>query len=174
MASYTIIDHSDTLVKLTEDGREYFYKKVYCKTDVDGNYLLFFSHELETGRLNQQYQILYSDCTNPSVASASLLKTAVDAIINDYVGGGGITALTGDVTATGPGSVAATIANDAVTYAKMQNVSAASRLLGRGDSGAGDVQEIVLGTGLSMSGTTLNASGGSFDANKTMAYTAAY
>lgn len=57
--------------------------------------------------------------------------------------GGGITALTGDVTATGPGSVAATIANDAVTYAKMQNVSATDKLLGRATSGAGDVEEIA-------------------------------
>ena len=36
----------------------------------------------------------------------------------------------------------------------------ASKLLGRGDSGAGDTQEITLGTNLSITGTTLNAAGG--------------
>lgn len=68
-------------------------------------------------------------------------------------------AFTGDVTKAAGGTTT-TISNDAVTYAKMQNVSAASRLLGRGDSGAGDVQEIILGSGLTMTGTTLSASGG--------------
>jgi hypothetical protein len=51
--------------------------------------------------------------------------------------------LTGDVTGSGTGSFAATIANGAVTYAKMQNVSATDRILGRSSAGAGVVQEIV-------------------------------
>lgn len=50
-------------------------------------------------------------------------------------------ALTGDVTATA-GSNSTTIANDAVTYAKMQDVSATDKVLGRQTGGAGDVEEI--------------------------------
>ncbi|HKY19579.1 MAG TPA: hypothetical protein VJM31_00045 [Vicinamibacterales bacterium] len=64
----------------------------------------------------------------------------------------------GDITVSGSGATW-TIDNNVVTYAKMQDVSAASKLLGRGDSGAGDPQEISLGSGLTMSGTTLSASG---------------
>ncbi len=72
-----------------------------------------------------------------------------------------ITALTGDVTATGPGSVAATIANDAVTLAKIANASANDKLLGSGNSGSGaNYAEIALGSGLTMTGTTLSAAGG--------------
>jgi hypothetical protein len=69
----------------------------------------------------------------------------------------------GDVTVSSSGTVW-TIDNDAITYAKIQNVSAASRLLGRGSAaGSGDVEELTIGSGLSLSGTTLSATGGTGD-----------
>ena len=66
-------------------------------------------------------------------------------------------ALTGDVTASA-NSNATTIANNAVTHAKYQNI-ATQRILGRGATGNGNVQELTLGSNLSLStGGVLNAS----------------
>lgn len=50
--------------------------------------------------------------------------------------------LTGDVTGSGTGSFAATISNDAVTFAKMQDI-ATDKLLGRSTAGSGNVEEIT-------------------------------
>ncbi len=72
----------------------------------------------------------------------------------EFTGGGGIqrSALTGDVTASA-GSGAMTIANDAVTYAKLQNISATDRLLGRDTAGSGDAEELTVGGGLEFTGS---------------------
>ena len=90
----------------------------------------------------------------------------------EFTGGGAIqtSAFTGDVTKTA-GGTSTTIANNAVTtakiadgnvtLAKIANAAASSKLLGSGASGSGaPYAEITLGTNLSMSGTTLNATGG--------------
>ena len=58
----------------------------------------------------------------------------------------------GDITVSSSGTVW-TIDNDVVTYAKMQNVSATDRLLGRDASGAGDVEELTVGGGIEFTTT---------------------
>jgi hypothetical protein len=67
--------------------------------------------------------------------------------------------LTGDVTGSGTGSFAATIASQAVTYAKMQAASTSSVILGASSTST-TIAELTLGTGLTLTGTTLSASGG--------------
>lgn len=99
----------------------------------------------------------------------------------------------GDVTVSGSGSVW-TIDNDAVTYVKMQNVSATDKVLGRSTAGAGDVEEIactatgrsiiaganaaavrttlglVIGTNVLAYDSVLDASGGSQSAGDMLVY----
>lgn len=130
MASYSIVDTTDTTLKLVEDSTEIIYKKVYCSTAVDGDYLLFYAHDLETGKLRQQYEILYSDCVAPSAASAALLKVAVDVIIENYAGGGGgsgtvtnVSALTLGTTGT---DLSSSVANATTTPVITLNVPTAS------------------------------------------------
>lgn len=84
--TYSIVDYTSTVVKLTEGSTEILFKKVYCTTLVDGDYLVFTAHNLETGTEKQQFKFLYTDCAAPTAESATDLKTAVDAILNSYAG----------------------------------------------------------------------------------------
>lgn len=91
--SYQFIDESATVLKVIVDTDELLFKKVYCSTAVDGDYFILNTHEYESNIYRQEFKLLYTDCTSPSVASAIALKNAVDAIINNYAGtstGGGI------------------------------------------------------------------------------------
>jgi hypothetical protein len=64
----------------------------------------------------------------------------------------------GDITVSSSGTTW-TIDDDAVTYAKLQNINSA-RLLGRSTAGSGNAEEISIGSGLSLSSGTLSATGG--------------
>jgi len=79
------------------------------------------------------------------------------------------TAVVGTATAAARADHVHSIADDAVTYAKIQNVSAASRLLGRGSaSGSGDVEEITVGGGIEFnSGTGIQTTALTGDVTKT-------
>ena len=96
-----------------------------------------------------------------AVTSVGLtMPTAVFDVAGSPITGAGTLAVTFDTQAAnivfaGPGSgaaavptfralVTADLANDLVTYAKIQNVSATDKLLGRSTAGAGDVEEIAL------------------------------
>ncbi len=58
----------------------------------------------------------------------------------------------GDITVSSTGSVW-TIDTGAVTYSKIQNISATARLLGRNSAGAGSIEELSLSTVLDMVGS---------------------
>lgn len=70
--------------------------------------------------------------------------------------GGGLTdGDKGDIT-VGSSGTTLNVDAGAITYAKIQNVSSASRLLGRNSSTSGSVEELTVGPGLQIVGTSLN------------------
>lgn len=122
-----------------------------------------------TGSAGIQRSALTGDITAAAGSNTTALRaSAALSVIGRSANSSGVpadiaTSADGDVlrrsgTTLGFGSIAtAGITNDAVTYAKIQNVSAASRLLGRGSaSGAGDVEELTAGPGLEILSTVLN------------------
>ena len=86
---------------------------------------------------------IYIDTTNDNAYTATGTASSADWEINNDGAGGGISdGDKGDITVSGSGATW-TIDNDVVTYAKMQNVSATDRILGRDTTGAGDIEELT-------------------------------
>ncbi len=111
--------------------------------------------------------ILYwSAAGAPTVTGSAALADG-----NIWIGDGSnvaqVRTLTGDVSISNSGVAsitAASIVNTdlsdaAVTYSKIQNVSTNNKLLGRSSAGAGSVEELSLGTGLTLTGSTISATG---------------
>jgi hypothetical protein len=128
-------------------------------TGIPSQNLTFLTEDDETTALPNSRRLLAG--TGITLDDTTPGELTIDA-------GGGITELTDDVLA-GPGSgvQSATIAGGAVTTGKILNKNVTfnklpdisnTNLLGRGSMGTdpGDVEEILLGTGLAISGTTLN------------------
>lgn len=96
--------------------------------------------------------------------TAELFFKKDDGTVAKVSGGGIDDGDKGDITVSNSGATF-TIDNDVVTYAKIQNVSATNRLLGRDSSGAGNIEEIapsavrtMLGLATSATTDTTNAS----------------
>jgi hypothetical protein len=101
--------------------------RVYIKNDGNVNFPNLTASRILATDSSKNLQTL-DTATYPSLTELSFVKGVSSAIQTQLNGkqatGNYITALTGEVTATGGGSVAATIANSAVTNAKLANMAA--------------------------------------------------
>ena len=99
--------------------------------------------------------------TAASNVSIQIAESQVTNLVSDLAGkqptGNYITALTGDVVASGPGSASATIQSHVVSYAKMQQASA-DVLLGNPTGSTANISEITLDSTLAFTGSVLGVS----------------
>ena len=146
--SYSLTDYSATEVDFNDGLRSYYYKKCYCSVELQGEYIIFTSHRVENNAYRQQWSVAYTDFTSP-VGSAAAVLAAIQAIIENYAGGGtGVTSVTATSPITSSGGDTPDISSQ-VNKAK---------LVGRNSVTAGVMEEITVGSGLSLSGTTLSNS----------------
>ena len=155
---------------VTFDGTSIFHNTGLNIQDQD------FNNELnirwaEISAADRVFFILVNGADRTIDLSGNLTVSAAATVSGTNTGDQTIT-LTGDVTGSGTGSFAATIANDAVTYAKIQNV-ATDRLLGRDTALSGDTEEITVGGGIEFTGAGgIQTSAFTGDATKTAGGTA--
>jgi len=157
-----------------------FASNTFLKFGVNGKGLVTSATAVGSGDIISALGYTPYNATNPSgYISLSSLSGTLPIVYNSGTGAISCpTCLTanqsitftasGDVTGTASGATSITpsltIGNNKVTYAKFQQASAGSVLLGA--QSAGNYQEITLGTGLSMTAGVLNAaSGGATNSN---------
>lgn len=110
--------------------------------------------------------------TGTTIADSSTIKTALQALETAVESATGESAqdavgniLTDSSTINftyddGTPSITAIVIDDSITFAKMQNIATA-RLLGRSTASSGDIEELTVGSGLSLAGGVLSSTGGS-------------
>jgi len=122
--------------------------------------------QVTSGRLLGRYSA--GSGTAQEITLGSGLSLSIGGELSASGGGGGITALTGDVTASGSGSVAATSANNAVTTVKIQDNAVTAAKIGAGEVGASELASTAVTAGsyevanvtLDQDGRTTSASSG--------------
>ena len=110
-------------------------------------------------------ELVSSATTAAELAFVNGVTSNIQTQLNSITGGG-VTSLTGDVTGTGPGATAATIANDAVTLGKMADMATAS-LLGRNTGGTGNPEVLSASTVRTLLGLVIGTNVQAYDADLT-------
>lgn len=116
---------------------------------------IYFAHNNQWNKLANDSQLSsYAPLASPALTGTPTAPTAVDGTNTTQVattafvqsaitaGGAGVSdGDKGDISVSGSGS-SWTIDNQAVSYAKIQNVSTTNKILGRSSAGAGSIEEI--------------------------------
>jgi hypothetical protein len=146
--SYSLTDFSTTEIEFNDGLRNYYYKKCYCSVELQGEYIVFTAHRVENNSFRQSWSVLYSDFTTPSGDAAAVLA-AIEVIINSYAGGAAGVDI---VTATAP------ITSSGGSSPNISTFVNKDKLIGRNPNAPGVMEEISIGSGLTLSGTTLSNS----------------